>query len=735
MVKKAVVQHKPTLAKDKKAVKAKPKTAVKLIKKKLGEVKVKAREVARKAVPKAKAVRGPGISKKTTIGRRKETAILEAKPVLERAVEEIRPVVIPRQPTKEVKPAEEKKFPHPVVKELIVEKEKRPVSVAVKKIVEEKKVVSPPPVPKPRELQSLELNLPITVKDLSIKLQDKPSSLIKRLMDKGIMVGINQTLEEPTVVDICNSYGFEIKKAPDEEEMALSIHQEKDLPHLLKTRAPAVTLMGHVDHGKTSLLDAIRKSKLAQLEFGGITQHIGAYKVILPKGSITFLDTPGHEAFTAMRVRGARITDIVVLVVAADDGVMPQTVEAVDHAREANVPIIVAINKIDKPQANIDKVKKQLSELNLKPEDWQGTTITVPVSAKNNQGIDELLEMILLQAEIMELKANYDKPARGVVIESKLNKGRGYVSTLLIQNGILHLNDNIIVGKFYGKIKAMFDDCGRPLTEAGPSTPVEVLGIAGVPEGGAQFFAVEDERKARSIAAARQEREKIAQVKTVKRISLEELYAEIKEGKVKELKVILKADVKGSLEAIKESFNRLEISEIKLNIIHEGTGPINVSDVILASASNALILGFHVESDEKAKELIPKEGIDVRTYNIIYELSDDLKNALEGLLEPEIKKIFLGRAEVKKIFRLSRSGTIAGCSVVKGKITRNADVSLVRNGQVVFEGKVSSLKRFKDDVRDVAEGFECGLSIGGFEDLKDGDIIEAYEIKKIARKL
>lgn len=693
MVKKATIQHKLTLVKNKKTAKAKPKPFDKLKKKKPAVAGVIPKEVTKRKAPRVKAVKQPRApkNKKIIITEEKATALVEPKPVIEKPIEPVPPKVIPPPPT--------------------------------------------PPISVPKELKPLELNLPITVKDLSVKLQDKPSVLIKHLMDMGVMVGINQTLAEQVVINICKSYGFQVKKALGKEEIALAIHQEKDLPHLLKIRAPVVTLMGHVDHGKTSLLDATRKSKLTELESGGITQHIGAYKVILPKGSITFLDTPGHEAFTAMRARGARITDIVVLVVAADDGVMPQTVEAIDHAREANVPIIVAINKIDKPQANIDRVKKQLSELNLKPEDWGGSTITVPVSAKTNQGIDELLEMILLQAEMMELKANYDKPAKGVVIESKLNKGKGYVSTFLVQSGTLHLNDNLIIGKLYGKVRAMFDDRGRSVTEAMPSTPIEVLGISGVPEGGEQFFVVEDEKTARSIASQRQEKEKLAQVKTIKRISLEDLYTEIKEGKIKELKVILKADVKGSLEAIKESFKKLDTAEIKLNIIHEGTGPINISDVILASASNALILGFHVKPDEKAKGLADKEGIDIRTYNIIYELSNDLKSALEGMLEPEIKKVFLGRAEVRKIFQLSRAGTVAGCFVVKGKILRNAEISLVRNGGVIFEGKISSLKRFKDDVRDVSEGFECGISIGGFQDIKEGDIIEAYEIKKIARRL
>lgn len=585
------------------------------------------------------------------------------------------------------------------------------------------------------QLKELELELPITVKDLAVRLQEKPSLIIRTLIDMRVMVGINQTLEESTVTKLCQKYGCKIKKAPSEEELALSIHREIDKSQNLTPRSPIVTLMGHVDHGKTSLLDAIRKTKVVETEHGGITQHIGAYRVILPHGEITFLDTPGHEAFTAMRARGASITDIVVLVVAADDGIMPQTQEAIDHARAAGVPIIVAINKIDKPAANIDRVKKQLSELDLKSEDWGGKTITVPVSAKTGAGIDDLLEMILLEAQMLELKANPGRLARGVVIEAKMTKGRGPVVTLLIQNGALHLNENIIVGKYYGKIRAMFNDRGQSVTSARPSFPVEVLGISGIPEAGEPFFVIEDEKQARELARLRLEEERQQHIKTVKRISLEDLHSEIEQGKLKELKLIIKADVQGSLEAIKDTLNKLNVSEIKLDIIHTGVGNINSSDAILAVASNALILGFNVTADELAKELVAKEGIDVRTYNIIYELANDIKAAVEGMLEPKIKKVFLGRAEVRKVFKLSRSGIVAGCFVTKGKINRTSLINLVRNGEVVFEGNLSSLKRFKDDVRDVAEGFECGMTLAGFDNLQEGDIIEAYEIEKIARKL
>jgi translation initiation factor IF-2 len=627
----------------------------------------------------------------------------------------------------------------PLEKAAVLEK---PVLEAVKVHPQVRPVVPPAkpapavaPTPKKPALKELELKLPITVKDLSVRLQEKPSLLIKALMEMKVMAAINQALEEATVAKICEKYGYQIKKAPDEEELALMMHQEPDSPKLLRPRAPIVTLMGHVDHGKTSLLDAIRKTKVAEFEQGGITQHIGAYRVALTGGEITFLDTPGHEAFTAMRARGAKVTDIVILVVAADDGVMPQTKEAIDHARAAGVNIIVAINKIDKPQANLDRVKKQLADLNLKSEDWGGKTITVPVSAKTGQGIDDLLEMILLQAQVLELKANPQRPAHGVVIEAKMSEGRGPVATLLIQNGTLRLNENIIVGKYYAKARAMFDSRGLSLTECGPSIPVEVLGLSGVPQAGESFFVIEDEKKAKELAILRQEKEKQAQAKTLKRISLEDLHAQIQAGKIKELKLIIKADVQGSLEAIKQTLIKLNVSEIKLDFIHEDVGNINSSDVILAVASNALILGFHVVADERAKELIAKEGIDTRIYNIIYELANDIKAAIEGMLEPKLKKVFLGRAEVRKVFNVSRAGTIAGCFVNKGKIMRTSLINLVRNGEAVFEGKVSSLKRFKDDVREVLEGFECGIALGGFADLKEGDIIEAYEIEKIARKL
>jgi len=592
-----------------------------------------------------------------------------------------------------------------------------------------------PPRPVITELKELELELPIIVKDLAIKLQEKPSVLIKALMDMKIMAGLNQSIDETIVARVCEKFGYKIKKALDEEGAALISHEAEDKPEDLKPRPAMVTIMGHVDHGKTSLLDAIRKSKVVDTEHGGITQHIGAYRVVIPHGEITFLDTPGHEAFTAMRARGAKITDIVILVVAADDGIMPQTIESIDHAKAAGVSIIVAINKIDKAQAEPDRVKKQLAEHGLTAEDWGGKTITVPVSAKTGQGIDSLLEMILLEAQMLELKANPKKAAKGVVIESKISKGRGPVATLLVQNGTLHLNEHIIVGNHYGKIRAMFDHKGQAVTSAPPAFPVEVLGLAGIPAAGEQFFVIADEKQAKELAQARQEKERLKDIKDFKRVSLEDLHSQIQEGKIKELKIIIKADVQGSLEAIKQTLNKLNVSEIKLEMIHEGVGSINSSDVILAAASDALILGFNVMPDEPSKELIAKEGIDVKTYNIIYELANDIKAAIEGLLEPKLKKMFQGKVEVRKVFKLSRSGMVAGCFVIKGKVTRSSQISVVRNGASIFEGKISTLKRFKDDVREVAEGFECGITVHGFDGLQEGDTIESYDIQKIARTL
>jgi len=698
-----------------------------------------AKPQAKPATQKTKAAISPG---RKVAAKEKEVRVLKPRVL---PVQETTPPVIEKAKTIQQAPdsqvvtvrpqsVEAPAKPPVISKPEAAKKRIEKVEQEIKETAKEVEVSTPAVVISGKELQ---LRLPITVKDLAVRLQEKPSVLIKALMDMKIMAGINQLLDESVTRGLCEKFGFKIKEAPSEEELALGIHQKPDAQEELKPRPPIVTFMGHVDHGKTSLLDAIRKTKVAEDEHGGITQHIGAYRVVLPHSEITFLDTPGHEAFTAMRARGARATDIVVLVVAADDGIMPQTIEAIDHARAAEVSIIVAINKIDKPQADTNRVKKQLGEMNLTAEDWGGKTITVAVSAKTGEGIDTLLEMIVLEAQMLELKANPNRLARGVVIEAKMSKGRGPVSTLLVGNGTLRLNEYVIAGKYYGKVKAMFDDHGKAVLACGPSFPVEVLGIAGIPEAGERFYVMPDEKAAREIALKRQERQRQEDIRTTSRITLEDLHAQILAGKLKELKLIVKADVQGSLEAIKDTLAKLDVNvvDIKLSFIHEGVGNINSSDVILAVASNALVLGFNVVSDERAKELVAKEGVDVRIYNIIYELANDIKAAIEGMLEPRLKKNFLGKVEVRKVFKLSRSGIISGCFVSKGKILRSSHVDVVRNGEIVFEGKISSLKRFKDDVKEVAEGYECGIAIAGFEETQEGDIIQAYEIEKIARKL
>lgn len=591
-----------------------------------------------------------------------------------------------------------------------------------------------PAAPKEEESKTIEIDIPIMLKDLALGIQEKPASLIKRLLEQKIIANLNFSLDEELARKIASDYGYQIKRKPTEEEILFKEHEFVDAGKL-RPRPPIVTLMGHVDHGKTSLLDAIRKSKVADSEHGGITQHIGAYSVVLPKGTITFLDTPGHEAFTAMRARGAKATDIVVLVVAADDGIMPQTIEAVDHAREAGVPIVVAINKIDKPNINLDLVKKQLSELGLTPEDWGGKTITVGVSAKTGQGIDGLLDMLILEAEMLELKADPSRLASGVVLEAKITEGRGTVATLLVENGTLRIQNAIIVGPYFAKVRAMLNEFGRTISDAPPSTPVAILGLPGLPSSGEKFFALTDEKKAKEVAEKRKMELREKELRPIKMMSLEDLSIQIKEGKVKELKLILKADVSGSLEAINESLKKLAVTEVRLNIIHQGIGAINVSDIILAEASGAIVLGFHVDTDERSKAESDKAGVDIRTYNVIYELVNDLKTALEGLLEPKLKKIFLGRLLVRQIFKLTKSGMVAGCYVEKGRATRQAKVTLTRNGEPVFEGTLQSLKRFKDDVREVTEGMECGVSLAGVTDMMAGDVLEAYDIEKIARKL
>ncbi len=574
-----------------------------------------------------------------------------------------------------------------------------------------------------------------TVKEFAELIGQKVSEVIKKFMELGTMVTINQPVELDAAILIADGFGIKLESAPLENER-VEIEEVEERPEDLSPRAPVVTVMGHVDHGKTSLLDAIRKTRVTETESGGITQHIGAYKVRLKERDIVFLDTPGHEAFTTMRARGAQATDIVILVIAADDGVMPQTVEAVNHAKAAGVPIIVVVNKIDKPDANPQKVRSELAEYDIVPEEWGGKNIFVDVSAKNGIGIDDLLEMILLQAEIMELKANHERPARGVIIESRLDKGRGPVATVLVQSGTLKIGDAFVSGKSYGKVRALINDRGTRVTESIPSTPVEVIGFSEVPQAGDHFVVVEDEKKARQIAMARLHKERLAEMARAKKVKLDELYSQIKEGEIKELNIIIKADVQGSVEAIRESLEKITHPEVKVRVIHTAVGGINESDVMLASASNAIIIGFNVRPESKAAQAAEKENVDIRLYTVIYEAIEDVTKALEGLLEPTLREKVVGRAEVREVFTISHIGTVAGCYVLEGTMQRASDgVRVIRDNIVIYQGKIAAIKRFKEDVKEVQTGYECGITIEKFNDIKVGDILENFIIEKIAGKL
>ncbi|MBI5181833.1 MAG: translation initiation factor IF-2 [Nitrospirae bacterium] len=611
--------------------------------------------------------------------------------------------------------------------------QKRPVKQkpASKKI---KKLSAPEEITKPRR-KVIKIHEGITIKEFAEAIGQKSGEIIKRLMEMGMMATINQPMDMDAAILIADGLGLKIEtvSAVSTEDI---ITELQDDASTLAPRSPVVTIMGHVDHGKTSLLDAIRQTKVTEGEAGGITQHIGAYKVKVGGRNVVFLDTPGHEAFTAMRARGAQVTDIVVLVVAADDGVMPQTVEAINHAKAAKVPIIVAINKIDKPEANPERIKQALTEYELVPEAWGGETIYVEVSAKKKINLETLLEMILLQADVLELKANSDKPARGTIVEAKLDKGRGPVATVLIQSGTLKVGDAFVTGTFFGRVRALIDDMGIKVESAGPATPVEVIGLEGVPQAGDAFVVVEDEKVAKEIAVTRLHRQRSAELAKAKKITLDDLYAKIKEGEVKELNIIVKGDVQGSVEAIKEALERLSTSAVKLNVIHGSVGGITETDVMLASASNAIIIGFNIRPEAKASALSEKENVDIRLYTVIYDAIADVKSAMEGLLEPTLKERSLGRAEVRQTFSISNIGVIAGCHVIDGSIIRAcAGVRVLRDNVVIYEGKLSSLKRFKEDAKEVQTGYECGIGIENFNDIKVGDVIEAYAIDKIAAKL
>lgn len=610
---------------------------------------------------------------------------------------------------------------------------KRRKSAAVRKAEAEKAEETPDEV--------IELDETIIVKDLADKLKKPVVEVIKGLIFQGVMASVNQEIDFNTAEKLIESYGsFAVLKesnvgeiAKEQEDEIDDVNEEVSEDTQVK-RPPIVTIMGHVDHGKTSLLDAIKESKVTATEAGGITQHIGAYTVDLNGEKITFLDTPGHEAFTAMRARGAQVTDIVILVVAADDGIMPQTVEAINHCKAAEVPMIIAINKMDKESANPDRVKQELTEYGLLAEDWGGDTICVPVSAHTKQGLDTLLEMIVLTAEMQELKADPNRRAKGTVIEAKLDKGRGPVASILVQNGTLKSGDSIIVGTTYGRIRAMIDDKGAKTKAAGPSIPVEILGLSEVPSAGDRFTVVKDEKTARNMADARKEKIRQEHFQTSNRVSMENLYNQIQEGKVKELSVIVKADVQGSVEAVRQSIEKLSAETVKVRVIHGAVGAITETDVSLAYASNAIIIGFNVRPDNNAIAIAERDGVEIKTYRIIYDALDDIKSAMIGMLDPEYKEVVIGRAEARQVYKISSVGTIAGCYILNGKLTRNCKVRVLRDNIVIAESTLASLKRFKDDAKEVAAGYECGLSVEKFNDIKEGDIIEGYIMEEIKPK-
>ena len=573
----------------------------------------------------------------------------------------------------------------------------------------------------------------IILSELAKSMHKTASELIKCLFGLGIMATINQTLDSDTAILVADEFGIEVEVR--QEKIVEILEDETDNEKDMRERPPVVTVMGHVDHGKTSLLDAIRNTRVTSTEAGGITQHIGAYQVEINNKKITFLDTPGHEAFTSMRARGAQVTDISILVVAADDGIMPQTVEAINHSKAAGVPIIVAINKIDKPGANIDRVMQQLTEHGLVSEDWGGDTIMVPVSAKQGTNIETLLEMILQVAEVAELKANPKRQARGTVIEAKLDRNRGPLATLLIQKGTLQVGETIVAGSVFGKVRAMYDDTGRAVRSAGPSMPVEIMGFSEVPEAGETFIGIKDERDARYAAQFQAIRKREEEMRKSSKVSLDDLFSKIAEGEVKELNIIIKADVRGSVEAISQSMEKLSTDEVKVRIIHVGVGAINESDVTLADASNAIIIGFNVRPDAQTRKAAELASVDMRMYSVIYDAIEDVKKAMVGLLDPELKETWLGQVEVRKTIKVPKIGLIAGAYVLEGKITRNAEIRIVRDGVVIFQGKLASLRRFKDDVKEVVQGFECGIGIENYNDLKEGDIIEAFVMEETAREL
>ncbi|EAD8851969.1 translation initiation factor IF-2 [Listeria monocytogenes] len=598
----------------------------------------------------------------------------------------------------------------------------------------------PPTPPKPKELpEKIVFSESLTVAELAKKLYREPSELIKKLFMLGVVATINQSLDKDAIELICDDYGVQVEEEIKVDVTDLDVYFENELNEAvdeskLVERPPVVTIMGHVDHGKTTLLDSLRNTKVTLGEAGGITQHIGAYQLEIHDKKITFLDTPGHAAFTAMRARGAQITDITILVVAADDGVMPQTIEAINHAKAAGMPIIVAVNKIDKPQANPDRVMQELTEYELVPEAWGGDTIFAPISAKFGEGLENLLDMILLVSEVEELKANPDRRAIGSVIEAELDKGRGPVATLLVQDGTLNIGDPIVVGNTFGRVRAMVNDLGRRVKKVGPSTPVEITGLNDVPQAGDRFVVFEDEKTARNIGETRASRALVAQRSATNRVSLDNLFEHMKAGEMKEVNVIIKADVQGSVEALAASLRKIDVEGVNVKIIHTAVGAINESDITLAAASNAIVIGFNVRPTTQAREAAENESVDIRLHRVIYKAIDEIEAAMKGMLDPEFQEKIIGQAQVRQTINVSKVGTIAGCYVTDGKITRDSGVRIIRDGIVVFEGEIATLKRFKDDAKEVAKGYECGITVQNFNDIKEDDVIEAYVMEEIERK-
>ena len=725
-----------------KAVKAKTKITVKSAAKKVIKATAPAK-TEKKAEPKTVA------KKKVSTEKSELTPLLDLKPRPKKIVKiekpadkkEVTKAVEVKAPKKhglkivkkEDKPKETeiklKSVPKPPQKKTKAKVSKRDKKKSRLPVVE----IEPPPSESPEveeTFETVEIPPNIQIRDLAEKLKCSANDIIMNLMTLGIMTTINQSLDFDVASKVADQRGYEVILVTPESEIGFE-EEEEDLAKDQTHRAPIVTIMGHVDHGKTSLLDAIRETNMTKHEAGGITQHIGAYQAEIKKSLITFLDTPGHEAFTAMRARGAQVTDIVVLVVAADDGIKPQTKEAIDHANAAGVPILVAINKIDKADAKPDEVKKQLADQGLLPEDWGGQTIFTEVSALKKTGIDHLLEMILLQAEIMDLKANPKLKARAVVIESKLDKGRGPVATLIVQKGTLKIGDPFIVGCYFGKVRALIGDNGKKIMKAPPSTPVEVVGLPEVPQPGDEFMVVQDEKKARQLSNLKLQQLRESVLAQSSRITMDDLHQQIVEGKIKELNLIIKADVQGSIPAVQEAFSKLESDEVRIKVIHDGVGGITESDVLLSTASNAIIIGFNVRPTDKAALLATRDNVDIRLYSIIYDAIDDMKKALDGLLEPKFKEKITGKAEVREVFTIPKVGAVAGCHVISGKVERQLDARLIRDSVVVYQGKIASIRRFKEDVKEVLSGYECGISFDKFQDVKQGDIIEPFILEEV----